>query len=224
MSMILLVEDDKQYANNLKTALESKGHKVTYFSSPVEAVAEFVNSHFDLVVSDYLMDEMNGIRMISILKGINPGIRTIMLTAFPEEDIEDSALDISIDYYLSKDKSLSITTKYVEELLKKRIINDKQTQKLYSHEEGIVVDLQQHEVYKDSNLVVLTKKEYDLLKLFLENKGIALSRKMIAETIWETDIEDIDLRVIDGHIKRLRKKLDIFSLTSIRGYGYKWNE
>ena len=87
-----------------------------------------------------------------------------------------------------------------------------------------MVDLDSREVFKNGDPIEVTRKEYDLLVLFLENKGVALNRETISEKIWTTDIEDIDLRAIDGHIKRLRAKLKLFSIVSVRGYGYKWNE
>lgn len=63
-----------------------------------------------------------------------------------------------------------------------------------------------------------------MLRLFLQNKGVALSREEIVERLWTQDVEEIDMRVVDGHIKKLRGKLRSFSIMSVRGYGYKWNE
>ncbi|MCP1103457.1 response regulator transcription factor [Aequitasia blattaphilus] len=224
-SRILLVEDNDHYANNLKSEIEKKGYEVTYVSSPVEAVASYVKAPYDLVVSDYRMDEMDGIKMLSILKGINPAIRSIILTAFPEEDIELQALEVSVDHYLSKDKSLNITVKYIEDLLGKEIVQKGSVgSKLISQEENLVIDTQKRQVYKDNELVEVTRKEYELLVLFLENKGVALSREEIAEKLWTIEIENVELRVIDGHVKRLRAKMGLFSISSVRGFGYKWNE
>lgn len=222
---ILLVEDDEKYASTLIQAIEDQGHDVTYIENPVTAIAKFVKSPYDLVISDCCMKEMDGVKMLTVLKGIKPDLRSIILTAFPEEDIEMEALDISVDRYLSKDKSLNLTMRYIDDILNKEIIvKSVSDDKLISKGENIVIDLHKHEVYKDNELVEVTRKEYDLLVLFLENKGVALSRDTMAEKLWTTDIEDVDLRVIDGHIKRLRSKLGLFSITSVRGYGYKWNE
>ena len=127
--------------------------------------------------------------------------------------------------YLSKDKSIHVLVKYAEELLYAvQDVSSAGEKRLISKEERIMVYLDSREVYKNGEPVEVTRKEYDLLVLFLENKGIALNRETISEKIWTTDIEDIDLRAIDGHIKRLRAKLKLFSIVSVRGYGYKWNE
>lgn len=222
---ILLVEDNDFYASALKSELKKKGYEVTYVMSPVEAVAKYVKEPYDLIVSDYRMEEMDGIRMLSILKEINPAVRSIILTAFPEEDIELQALEVSVDHYLSKDKSLEVTVKYIEDLLSKEIIQRGTAgNKLLSKAENLIIDTQKRLVYKDGELVDVTRKEYELLVMFLENKGVPLSREEIAGKLWTIDIEDVELRVIDGHVKRLRAKMGLFCISSVRGFGYKWNE
>ncbi len=225
MNRILLVDDNDRYANTLKSAIEKNGHEVTYVSSPVEAVSQYVKKPYDLVVTDYMMDEMDGVKMLTILKGINPATRSIIMTAFPEEEIEVKALEVSVDHYLSKDKSISVMVKYIEDLLGKEILKrDAVGTELVSYAENLVIDTRSRQVYKDNELVEITRKEYELLAMFLENKGVALSREEIAERLWTIDIENVELRVIDGHVKRLRSKLGIFCISSIRGFGYKWNE
>lgn len=222
---IMLVEDDERYAEKLKQAIVQEGYEVCYFNTPIKAVAEFTKKNFDLVISDFCMREMDGVKMLSILKEINPCVRSIILTAFPEEEVEMEAISISVDHYLSKDKSLTIMLKYIQYLLKKETNQEvASSYNLSSTIERISVDTKTRIVEKEDQVVPLTKKEYELLVLFLKNKGIALSREDIAEQLWSNDIENIDLRVIDGHIKRLRSKLSLFSISSVRGYGYKWSE
>lgn len=222
---IMLVEDDKEYAMKMKEALLQEGYEVTYLPTPIKAVAEFTKNTYDLVISDFCMEEMDGVKLLAILKEINPDMRSIILTAFPEEEVELEAITINVDHYLSKDKSLSVMIKYIQHLLKKEVTTKSvNSYGLSSTIERISVDTQSRIVEKENQIVPLTKKEYDLLVLFLTNKGTALSREEIAERLWSNDIENIDLRVIDGHIKRLRSKLSLFSISSVRGYGYKWSE
>ncbi|MBO0454757.1 response regulator [Candidatus Enterococcus murrayae] len=222
---ILLVEDDENYAEKLRRAIIHEGYDVTYLNTPIKAVAEFTKNNYDLVISDFCMKEMDGVKLLTILKEINPAIRSIILTAFPEEEVEMDAIDISVDHYLSKDKSLMIMLKYIHYLLEKEVSTEAvSSYNLSSTIEQITVDTKRRVVEKENEVVPLTKKEYDLLVLFLKNKGTALSREDIAEQLWSNDIENIDLRVIDGHIKRLRSKLSLFSISSVRGYGYKWSE
>ena len=222
---IMLVEDDEKYAEKLMQAIIQEGYEVSYFSTPIKAVADFTKNNYDLVISDFCMKDMDGVKLLTILKEINPCIRSIILTAFPEEEVEMEAIDINVDHYLSKDKSLTIMLKYIQYLLKKEVNTEvSSSYRLSSSIEQISVDTKTRIVEKENEVVSLTKKEYDLLVLFLKNKGTALSREDIAEQLWSNDIENIDLRVIDGHIKRLRSKLSLFSISSVRGYGYKWSE
>lgn len=222
---IMLVEDDEKYALNLREALIEAGYEVTFMNTPIKAVAEFTKKNYDLVISDFCMEEMDRVKLLTILKEIKPQLRSIILTAFPEEEVELEAITISVDHYLSKDKSLTIMIKYIQQLLmKENTTNQMSSYGLTSTIERISVDTQSRIVEKENQIVPLTKKEYDLLVLFLTNKGMALSREEIAEKLWSNDIENIDLRVIDGHIKRLRSKLSLFSISSVRGYGYKWSE
>ncbi|MGL9727696.1 response regulator transcription factor [Enterococcus sp. DIV0756] len=222
---IMLVEDDEKYAEKLKQAIIREGYEVSYFSTPIKAVADFTKNNYDLVISDFCMKDMDGVKLLTILKEINPCIRSIILTAFPEEEVEMEAIDINVDHYLSKDKSLTIMLKYIQYLLKREVNTGvTASYRLSSSIEQITIDTKKRVVEKENEVVSLTKKEYDLLVLFLKNKGTALSREDIAEQLWSNDIENIDLRVIDGHIKRLRSKLSLFSISSVRGYGYKWSE
>lgn len=221
----MLVEDDEMYAEKLKQAIVREGYEVSYFTTPIKAVADFTKNNYDLVISDFCMKDMDGVKLLTILKEINPCIRSIILTAFPEEEVEMEAIDINVDHYLSKDKSLTIMLKYIQYLLKREVSTGvTASYRLSSSIEQITIDTKKRVVEKENEVVALTKKEYELLVLFLKNKGTALSREDIAEKLWSNDIENIDLRVIDGHIKRLRSKLSLFSISSVRGYGYKWSE
>ena len=225
MYRILLVEDNTEYAGSLIKALEMKKYELKYVESPIAALTEFAKYPYDLVISDYMMPGMNGIELLAALKDIKPEVKCIILTGFPQEEAELEALDLHVNRYLSKDKSIHVLVKYAEELLYEvQDVSSGGEKRLISKDERIMVDLDSREVYKNGELVEVTRKEYDLLVLFMENKGVALNRETISEKIWTTDIEDIDLRAIDGHIKRLRAKLKLFSIVSVRGYGYKWNE
>ncbi|MFV0362874.1 MAG: response regulator transcription factor [Suipraeoptans sp.] len=222
---VILVDDNEQYAKSLKTAIEDEGYEVFYYTNPIDAIAEFVKIPFDILISDYKMAEMNGTRLVTILRGINPEIKCMLLTAFPTEEIERETIDINVECYLSKDKSVDLILHYLNDLIcREPSIKGERAEKMSSIEEQLVVDIAKHEVFKANSKVSLTRKEFELLILFLQNKGTALSRDHISEKLWTPGVEDFDPRVIDGHVKRLRGKLRLNSIMSVRGYGYKWNE
>lgn len=227
---ILVVEDDLEYAAGLEEVLVKSGYSVTSVSSPIDGLEKMQEREYNLVISDLMMDSMDGIRFIAYIKRDNPSVKTIILTGFPTADTEINAIDINVDQYLEKKVHKGVLLKYVEALLTEQIESDRnaivpERVNLYvSKKERIKVDNLRHEVYKDDKLVMITNKEYDLLCFFLSNKNVALSRDEIFENVWESGIEKIESRVIDTHIKTLRKKLFLVSLKSIRGFGYKWDE
>ena len=225
MYRVLIVDDDVQYASGIEKILKEEGYFVISVDDPVTGIEEVAKTEIDLVISDYNMETMNGLRFLSSVKSIRPSTKCMLLTGFPSEEIESVVLDMYIDCYLSKDKSLPIIKKYIRQTLEaEELKQNRDSKRLISGPENIVVDLTSLSVYKNNELVSLTRKEYEILKLLLQNKGIALSREEIVDSIWTQEVEAVDLRIVDGHIKKLRHKLKTLAIMSIRGYGYKWSE
>lgn len=226
MYNILVVEDHDEFRHLLVKVLKEEGYNVDQVDNPIDALEKFVLKTFDLVISDYRMEMMNGTRLLKSIKAINPNIKTIILTGEPTETIELEAIDEQVDYFIEKRKSLSIVLKYVEKAL--TLLQDGKStvksKKLFSKEEVIEMDLDSLAVKKDGRIISLSSKEWTLLKLFLENKNVALSRERIVDALWQVDIENIDERTVDSHVKNLRKKLQSFSIATVRNFGYRWNE
>ncbi|TDW16271.1 two-component system alkaline phosphatase synthesis response regulator PhoP/two-component system response regulator CssR [Breznakia blatticola] len=221
---IIVVDDEKEYTSALAKKLKKEGYKVDCFSDPVKAISMAIKKPYDLVISEYKFENMDGFQLVGILQGIMPTLHSILLTKCLDEAVELRAIESGIDQFINKQKSIEVAVKYIVEILNREYQQVFTPRELISQEEGIVLNTRKREVYKDDQIIDVTKKEYDLLLLFLSNKGVALSREAIAEQLWTTEIEEIDLRVIDGHINRLRAKLNLFCINAIRGYGYKWNE
>lgn len=225
MEKLLVIDDQIEYLEFLSNALKNLGYDVKSANSPVVGLEMFVQEHFDLVLSDLKMEVMDGIRLAATIKSMNKQTKVIILTANPTEETEISALDVKVDQYISKDKSIEVIRRYIENVLNQKKEDEfgKQLQ-LFSTPEQIVMNLVEHTVYKQGEQIQLTLKEFQLLKFFLENKNIALSREMIINAVWEENYIDVDERVVDVHVKKLRNKLKAFSIMSLRGLGYKWNE
>lgn len=225
MANILIVEDDVSYIETLKKVLEDNDYSVDYTNDPIQAL-EFVSTKpFDLILSDLHMNVVNGLRFAKSAKRIQPEIKIMILTGFPDEATEIEAIDSDIDAYLPKEKGMNIILKYVEQTLKKKTVIDSERNKiLVSQLEGIRLDKRKHEVYKEEERIELTPKEFNILELFLENKRVTLTRLEIIEKIWGSDLNEIDERSVDAHIKNLREKIRVHSIISVRGLGYKWNE
>lgn len=223
MERILIVEDDASYRNFLRKLIFERGYEVDAVETPITGIEYLAKKEYDLVISDLKLPEMDGIRFTKTAKTMQEGIKTIILTADPDEESEITSIDNQIDLYMVKEKSIEVLLKYI------RLVLDRETtfvddQLLRSKANKIEVNKRTHQVFKRGQLISLTRKEYEILELLLENKNEILSREEIIEKIWMLPITEIDPRVVDVHIKNLRDKLRIFSISTIRGYGYKWNE
>ncbi|TDW24858.1 OmpR family response regulator RpaB [Breznakia blatticola] len=222
---ILLVKPSSTYTSKLKESIELYGHSVDCSTSPIHAIALFAKKSYDLVISEYQMKEMDGIRLILILREMKPFFRSIMLSSYQSDEIEINTFDHGIDFYFNTNRSHVVLTTYIHKVLcKDTIEQNEQGYMLFSTKEAISIDTDKRLVFKEEKPIHVTNKEFELLSMFLEYKGSALSREIIAKRLWVTEVEDIDFRVIDGHVKRLRSKLNIQAISAIRSYGYIWNE
>ncbi|MDH6367495.1 MULTISPECIES: response regulator transcription factor [unclassified Breznakia] len=223
MEQILLVEDDRSYGQFLTKLLTDHGYSVDLCENPIDGIEQLTKHTYDLVISDLVMPDMNGVRFTKAAKNIQANIKTIILTANPDDESEVESINNQIDLYMVKEKGIQVILKYIRLVLDRKE-TVKQDYVLYSKANQIELNQKTHQVYKEGEVVNLTRKEYELLAMFLQNKGNVLSREELIESVWMMDIHDVEPRVVDVHIKNLRDKLRIFSLVTIRGFGYKWNE
>ncbi len=225
MAKILLVEDNSNYRKYMQNLLLQNGHSVDSVAGPIEGLEYFELNEYDLVISDLLMEAMDGVKFLSFIKRRNSKIPTMILTGNPSDTTQLQALDIYVDKYLSKDIKKEILLKSIEYLLSLNLeyqeIKDKI---LISKTDNIKIDLEAHVAYKNGEKVILTQKEFAITSMFLENKGRVLSRDEIIEKIWGVSVELVEPRVIDVHMTAVRKKLKTTAILSIRGIGYKWDE
>jgi len=184
----------------------------------------FALKEYDLVISDLMLNEIDGIRFLSYIKRLNPIIKTMILTAEPSMDSELAALDIYVDRYLVKETRVDVLLKYIDVILKQDSPELAKHQRvLKAPEEALELNLLGRKVTKNGEEVKLTPKEFEILKILLVNRGQALTRDEILAEVWDINYEDIDIRVIDVHIKKIRQKLKLQSIISVHGYGYKWD-
>jgi Response regulators consisting of a CheY-like receiver domain and a winged-helix DNA-binding domain len=225
MKKILFVEDDEQYRNSLAQVLRKEGYSVDASDNPLQAIELFALNVYDLVISDLMMSTLDGIKFLQHIMRNNPNIRTMILTAEPSMETELEALNIQIDKYLVKETRIEVLLKHIEVLLQNHSISSSQkNQELYSPFEELRLSITGRTVTKNGQEMPLTPKEFSILKLLLMNRGDAVSRETLLEEVWDSKHELIDMRVIDVHIKEIRKKLAIQSITAVRGFGYKWDE
>ena len=224
MERILLVDDDNSYRNFLYKIMVEEGFEVDAVDNPITAIEYLAKEDYDLIISDLRMKEMDGLRLASSAKNIQPSIITIILTGEPDEETEIKSLSDQIDLYIIKEKSMNVILEYIRTVLAKEKKQKSASMILRSNNYGVVMNIREHKVYKDDIEITLTPKEFELLRFLLENQNRIVNRDEIIEYIWGVEATDIEERVVDVHMKNLRDKLGVFSISTIRGYGYKWND
>ena len=214
---ILVVDDEALIRNVVKEYLEAEHFKVDEAGDGDEAIKLVNNKDYDLIVLDIMMPKKDGFQTMKEIKKIK-NIPVIMLSARQEEFDKLIGFDLGIDDYVTKPFSP-----------KELVARVKAITKRYHNEEdkmvfgSLTLDDKAHEVRIDDKLVTLTPKEYDLLKCFLTNHHIALSREQLLTNIWGYDFYGDD-RTVDTHVKTLRQHLGKYGkyIKTIRKVGYKF--
>ena len=216
---ILMVDDEERMRKLVKDFLTNKGFSVVEAGDGEEALEIFfAQKDIALILLDVMMPKMDGWQVCREVRETSK-VPIIMLTARSEERDELQGFELGVDEYISKPFSPKILVARVEAILRRtNQVTDDETIE-YG---GITIDKAAHVVSIDGNPIDLSYKEFELLTYFMENKGIALSREKILNSVWNYDYFG-DARTIDTHVKKLRSKLgdkgDL--IKTVWGMGYK---
>lgn len=225
-SKVLVIDDEIHIVELLKFNLETSNYDVDYAYDGIDGYIKAKEIKPDLILLDWMLPNISG---IDILKKIRSDkslkqIPVIMLTAKNMENDKVEGLEIGADDYITKPFSVKELLARISSVLRRYNINGQSEESILSTG-NLKVDLNKHEVYKGSEKIELTLKEFELLKLLLENKGKVLSRNHLLDKIWGYEYYG-ETRTVDVHIRYLRKKLEGDSssekyIQTIRGVGYK---
>ena len=216
---ILVVDDESRMRKLVRDFLEKQNFAVLEAGDGSEALDIFFdNQDIALIILDVMMPKMDGWQVCREVRGYCE-VPIIMLTARSDERDELQGFELGVDEYISKPFSPKILVARVEAILRRtNQVTDDETIE-YG---GITIDKAAHVVSIDGNPIDLSYKEFELLTYFMENKGIALSREKILNSVWNYDYFG-DARTIDTHVKKLRSKLgdkgDL--IKTVWGMGYK---
>lgn len=217
---ILVVDDESRMRKLVKDFLVRKDYTVLEAGDGEEAMEIFYNDKdISLVLLDVMMPKMNGWETCREIRKISK-VPVIMLTAKSEEQDELLGFELGVDEYISKPFSPKILVARIDAILR-RTANIDTNDKIKA---GIIeIDKAAHIVKVNGKNVELSFKEFELLQYFVENKGIALSREKILNSVWNYDYFG-DARTIDTHVKKLRSKLGDGAdyIRTIWGMGYKF--
>lgn len=226
--MIFCVEDDKSIRELIIYALKGQGLEVMGFESGEEMFEELKNIKLKLFLLDIMLPGMDGMEILAKLNNDKNyfDVPVIMLTAKGSEYDKINGLDSGADDYISKPFSVLEMVARVRAVLRRNEklskIGDNKENREILKSGNIEIDTLSREVRVDNESLNLTFKEYELLKILIENKGIVMSRERLLETVWGFEYEG-ETRTVDVHIASLRQKLNESSkqLATIRNVGYK---
>lgn len=220
MALIYIVEDDKNISEIEAFALKNSGHTVMEFDCAKSFYKKLVEKNPDVILLDIMLPDEDGLEILKKIRSVpeTKKIPVIMVTAKTTEIDKVKGLDMGADDYLTKPFGVMELISRVKAILRRS--KGMEDDKFLSFGD-IFVDGEKHMVYVGDEPCELTYKEYELLKLLIQNQGIVLKRDIIMDRIWSLDYEG-ESRTLDVHIKTLRQKLkDSGSrIKTIRNVGY----
>lgn len=218
---ILVVDDEEDLCEILKFNLEMEGYIVDTANSAEEALNLDISS-YNLLLLDVMMGEISGFKMASILKKDNAtaGIPIIFITAKDTENDTITGFNLGADDYISKPFSLREAVMRIKAVLRRTAAARPTDNEILQYNE-LIINKVQKKVTLYGTEIALTKKEFEILLLLLENKGRVFSREDILTHVWKDEVYVLD-RTIDVNITRLRKKIGDYGkhIVTRLGYGY----
>lgn len=220
MSRILVIEDEHRIQEILTEFLRDYGYEVDTANDGVEGLTMFKNNKYDLILLDIMMPKIDGFAVLEMLRQ-DSDVPVIIITAMEAEEHQVKGFDLRADDYIVKPFSMNLVIRRIEAVLRRKLaVPEKATDyKILGHN-NVTLDTQACQVRVSGRVVPFTYKEYELLKLFMENKNRVFTRDMLLSQIWGYDFIGDD-RVVNNHIMRIRKKLGEDFIATVRGMGYK---
>lgn len=219
---ILVVDDEEDLCEILKFNLENEGYEVDTANSAEEALKMDISS-YNLLLLDVMMGEISGFKMANMLKKDKKTahVPIIFITAKDTENDTVTGFNLGADDYISKPFSLREVIARVKAVLRRTATVETEKAPEQITYQTLTIDITKKKVSIDDEEIALTKKEFEILFLLLQNKGRVFSREDILARIWSDEVYVLD-RTIDVNITRLRKKIGIYGkrIVTRLGYGY----
>lgn len=218
---ILLVDDEKDILEFLSYNLKKEGYQVSTARNGVSAIKTATDEIPHLIILDMMMPEMDGIETCSELKKI-PELQNsiiIFLTARGEDYSQIAGLDAGADDYITKPVKPRVLVSRIKALLRRYKQPEIETNEVQLKD--FVIDKEKYLIRRDDDLITLPKKEFELLLLLSSKPDKVFTREEIFTNVWGNDVIVGD-RTIDVHIRKIREKLGLDVITTVKGVGYKF--
>ena len=216
MKQILIIEDELDIQELLRTYLEDAGYGTTVAGDGVAALSLFHARPFDLILLDLMLPKIDGFGVCEVIRQQSQ-IPIIMLTALDSEDQQLKGFGMDIDDYVTKPFSIPVLLEKVRVILRRRGSADEERCLRYR---DLSLNLDTREALLEGHPLNLTAREFELLHTFLAAPGRVFTREILLAKLWGYDFYG-DERVVDSHIKNLRHKLERDYIETIRGVGYR---
>ena len=216
--IILIIEDEKAIQNIIKAFLEDAGYTAVLADDGLEGIEKFHKFSPDLVLLDLMLPKINGFAVCELIRKESQ-VPIIMLTARDDDESQMKGFDVLADDYITKPFTMPLVMRRIEAVLR-RTEHGNQAENTVIHYKDISLDADSFTVLVSGESVSLTTREFEILKLFLENQGHVFTRDNLLNTIWGYDYFG-DVKIVNTHIKNIRRKLGVNYIETIRGMGYK---
>lgn len=218
MAEILFLEDEVTIREVLTEYMNVAGHKVTECGSGDEAVERLKDKSYDLAILDIKVPGISGLKVLEYIRTeLKSDMGVIMLTAYEDINTQVEAFNFFADDYITKPASPIILLKRIDVLLR-RISHDNSVK-----DTSLGIDDKAYKVYYEGKNLNLTVSEFLLIKTLHDSPHQVLTREQLILNIFNEDYIGND-RIIDAHIKNLRKKLPVNVIDTVIGVGYRWKE
>ncbi len=218
---LLLVDDEEDILEFLSYNLRKEGFKVITADNGLKAIEKAKSELPHLILMDVMMPEMDGITAVEEIRKISSLDDTLIvfLTARSEDYSQIAGFEAGADDYVSKPIKTKVLISRIIALLRRSIKkNEPETIKI----KDLIIDEEQYLVIKDGREIVLPKKEFKLLKLLASSPNKVYTREQIFHKVWGDDVIVGD-RTIDVHVRKIREKIGIDNIKTIKGVGYKFD-
>lgn len=216
MKRILIIEDEPDIQELLCAYLRDAGYKAGTAGDGVAALELFHKEKWDLLLLDLMLPKIDGYGVCELVRREST-VPIIMLTALDAEENQLRGFDLQIDDYVTKPFSTQILLRKIAAVLRR---TDRETETHQLIYKDITLDLDDYRASVDGRPLDLTTREFELLRELLQNQGRVLTRAMLLGRLWNYDFLG-DERIVDSHIKNLRKKLERDHIETVRGVGYR---
>lgn len=216
MFRILIIEDGTDIQKVLKNYLTAEGYEVISAGDGIDGIAKFHEGHADLILLDVMLPKVDGFTVLELIRKESK-VPVIMVTARDSVEDQVHGFRLMVDDYIPKPFDMPVLLCKIAAVLRRSGAIEAENRLYYR---DLVLDEEGRQVYLKGQEVEMTQKEFDLLRVFMGNKGKVFTRQSLLDRVWGIDYFG-DERIVDTHIKNLRKKLNVDYIQTVRGVGYR---